>query len=755
MLRYLLTPWQELEARDRERNELLDELQALKRRTTDVDRLQQENESLKDEIRRLREGRADERPSLEKRTILGELSPNKAANKQHASSYNVQSSNEALDATAKYTKLFTEAKMLKAKHEDALEKLRDCRSVLRKRTDALNRWANIADLRQQTIQKLKARLKSLPASADGVSTVQVDRSGNTVSADEEVLVSVVPKKPSSLSSCEDGPSLSPTPLVKNNVITSTSPKRVLSEPPPQTEADGIFGDIPDDMTFDDETASADDVDSSPHLDHLAEQSLVTAKAEQSPDTPVFVSARPVRKRKHEKEDPEGGRLQSIKSEHGSSSDLEVIAESSRFSPANSIDFEEEVHIPTPRKRRALSRGTPGSLDNDPDGLPQRGTAGTTRPETPISLSGPDKPRTPSHIGVGLTSPSYQATALRQGTFLHMSWSVSAVKTGKLASTASHTSPLTQGVMDLAEDGEASSDSVYRPVVKGRLDALLNNSPPVNVPSPIDRAASRKVKTSRPVSFHDGEHSDDARLLSSSRRWPPAETSKSRESTTTAMLGHGSGIALSSLPTVVRDRGSKRPSILRDDMPRGRLATREEVPIRDRPIERLRPEDFKPNPKYNDGLTYVYDEVVRGKEARAALSGCTDLKCCGKTFRQFAEAEKKTVGSSVATRAEDISLMERYLGDQAWKLGSMSREEKDETWLLAKTWELANKFGKHRQRYSRMPTPPGFWNVDFPSTQERAEERRQAEKIRSALVLERYREAMRCGGTWLFRDEEPR
>lgn len=175
------------------------------------------------------------------------------------------------------------------------------------------------------------------------------------------------------------------------------------------------------------------------------------------------------------------------------------------------------------------------------------------------------------------------------------------------------------------------------------------------------------------------------------------------------------------------------------------------------MDKLRPEDFKPNPRYNDGLSYVYDEVNRGKSAaeRAAQAGCTDPSCCGKTFRAFAEAERSHLGPSVATRAEDIRLLEDYLGDEAYKLGTMAREEKEETWLQAKTWELANKFGKHRQRYARMPSPPGFWNVEFPNTQERAEERRQAEEIRKALVHERYREAMRPGGKWLFRDEEPR
>ena len=83
---------------------------------------------------------------------------------------------------------------------------------------------------------------------------------------------------------------------------------------------------------------------------------------------------------------------------------------------------------------------------------------------------------------------------------------------------------------------------------------------------------------------------------------------------------------------------------------------------------------------------------------------------------------------------------------------LSRAEKDEIWVEAKAWELAKKHGKHRHRYGRMQSPPGFWRTDFPDTQEIAEERREVETREKQQVRERYREAMRPGGRWIFRDE---
>jgi hypothetical protein len=119
---------------------------------------------------------------------------------------------------------------------------------------------------------------------------------------------------------------------------------------------------------------------------------------------------------------------------------------------------------------------------------------------------------------------------------------------------------------------------------------------------------------------------------------------------------------------------------------------------------------------------------------------------------MAQAELQAAGSSLTHRAADIKLLEDYLGDQAYRLGTMNRLEREEVWLEAKTRELANKHGRHRHRFSRRQSPPGFWNADFPSTQEMQMDREEADKREKRLVEERWREAMRNDGRWMFRDE---
>jgi hypothetical protein len=170
-------------------------------------------------------------------------------------------------------------------------------------------------------------------------------------------------------------------------------------------------------------------------------------------------------------------------------------------------------------------------------------------------------------------------------------------------------------------------------------------------------------------------------------------------------------------------------------------------LREKDISELLPEDFKINPKTNAGADFAYNEVVRGRAERACLSGCTDMSCCGAAFRGLARLEMNK-----RTAPEDAKLFEEYLGDGVSRVHGLSKAEKDELWLEARTWQLAKTQGKHRHRHARRASPPGFWDTGFPSTQEVEKEKEEAARRERAVVKERHREAMRSGGLWLFRDE---
>jgi hypothetical protein len=175
---------------------------------------------------------------------------------------------------------------------------------------------------------------------------------------------------------------------------------------------------------------------------------------------------------------------------------------------------------------------------------------------------------------------------------------------------------------------------------------------------------------------------------------------------------------------------------------------QQVPLRSKPISELRTSDFKANPAYNNGYSYAFAETVRKRADRACLPGCTRPECCGSTFRAIA-----TVAAPLSAREEE-KLLEEFLGDAYDTMVSsqMSSAERKELVLQARTRQMAKQVGRHKQVYERHTTPPGFWRIDFPTTQEDIEDRRKVAEQERILVEERWMEAMRKGGRWMFKDE---
>ncbi len=181
---------------------------------------------------------------------------------------------------------------------------------------------------------------------------------------------------------------------------------------------------------------------------------------------------------------------------------------------------------------------------------------------------------------------------------------------------------------------------------------------------------------------------------------------------------------------------------------------ENEPLASRSSSRLNLDDFKINPAYNNGLDFAYRDVVRGREARKCLQGCTKLECCGGGFRAFAEITTPQLSNPTSSQEEaENTLIRGFIGKDADALlAKMSKDERREMLLKAKTRDLANKHGKHRHAYERRKSPPGFWRTDFPTTQEEERDRAQANIFEGELVAKRYEEAMRGGGKWIFRDQ---
>ena len=177
---------------------------------------------------------------------------------------------------------------------------------------------------------------------------------------------------------------------------------------------------------------------------------------------------------------------------------------------------------------------------------------------------------------------------------------------------------------------------------------------------------------------------------------------------------------------------------------------EQEPLRARPLHRLRLEDFKLNPAHGD---FAYHDSIRKHDEKKALSGCTKPHCprC-KDLRKFVESSGYANLSPQNLDEIDERLIEDFLGGDTQRVKNLSEKERKEILADAKLKQFADKFGKHRTLFGRAKSPVGFWDVGFPSTQEEEANREAARGRGREMVEERYWEAIRKGGMWVFADD---
>lgn len=452
------------------------------------------------------------------------------------------------------------------------------------------------------------------------------------------------------------------------------------------------------------------------LPELPPQNYVKIKEEPSSD-PIVVSEREVRKRKRDNEDHNEPPLRKIKVEadERSSSPIDPLGPATLV-PHESLDLGDVAQkLLTPRKRRELEES------QRQEKLQSEAFAtATTTPRTLFVR--PDPPQTARPIG-------------RTSALTPLSVNRRVIQPGKDKPITPLRKGLDRGISTLAEDGEAyrqknSADAAPR----GRLDTLLN-SPAAQDGTPTARLTPRAA--ARPSTTAED-------LAIPGRRTLPFETAtRARDKPHVQQM-----LTPSRTPTVAAT------SKMTPQNAQSPLASKKgaQSGLRHKPVSQLRPDDFKINPQANEGHDFAFSDVIRDRDERSRMQGCTDMHCCGKHFRALALSQRPDPPLTAAQRQEEQKLLEEYMGDFAYRLGTMDKKERDELWIEAKTQELANKYGKHRYHYSRMRSPPGFWNADFPNTQELEEERSEAAQREKQTVRDRHREAMRPGGRWLFRDE---
>lgn len=237
---------------------------------------------------------------------------------------------------------------------------------------------------------------------------------------------------------------------------------------------------------------------------------------------------------------------------------------------------------------------------------------------------------------------------------------------------------------------------------------------------------------------DSEH----QIIPNIPPWHPANVQQRR-----AMKTQQASTPKSALATEPRSKHTPRSS--RSPGPNPPAHT----PYRSLPLSSLKLTHFKLNPSANHNLTYAYTEVIRNQSERKCLPGCTRPECCGAKFTLLAQTLPQLNNNNNTTNQQstnipscpssltphDHTLLESHLGSYQYAhLLHTSPSSLLSHLVPARTAHLANKYGKaHRALHPRAPSPPGFWNVNFPGTQEREENRR--------VAAERERRRCRGGG----------
>lgn len=748
------------------------EVERLRPRATAADRLEQENRALLSELESLRKDLSARTPDLGaedslRNSALGNRlgstsqdvhqSPRQPLGTLSASSQNRQinhkPSQKVLNTAANdkladdLVQLQKKYAHLSAKHDTLLHTFEQAKGRIREMKNSRDSWKEYSEKLESKLQKLETKLGRVttarrtatasPRPLSGAATLEpqesnvheeiIDRDKGPLSSKPVLSSSLPPHIGASHSFSGTG----------HEQHADTDQHRASSSPPePTTRAAARGTELPSDSTEGD-----DELPPLP-ISNIDVSTLVV-KSEPASDGVEVLHERSVTKRKrgadhHDVVDVPTPRR--IKTEEGSS-DLPVTAETSHFSPQESMDLDIDEGMPTPRRSRMIQSR---NLDHENYSASMDRSHAVSMPNLggghgPIPVDSP-----PAHVAP-LAAVSSSATPVRRA----------ASKTSKATESGRRSGlRLDHAVASLAEDRDTAprpgdgrgqdhaSDALATGA--GRLSELLNGK---SAPPHEEHVLLRPVRQVRDMGVLSSWFQDTPR-----RVLPFGDTDgKEKAQTPLAPTRIAGFLTPKATPA---SRGDDLARLRATDTGGGRPTTPKTSmrPLRQQPVTNLRRDDFKINPEFNNGENYAFTEVVRGKAERAELPGCTDPDCCGKHFRAMAQAERQAAGPSLIHRPADIKLLEDYLGDLQYKLGSMTRQEKEELWLEAKTRELANKHGKHRHRFSRRQSPPGFWNADFPTTQESQEEREEEARREKALIEERYKDAMRGGGQWLFRDE---
>ncbi|KAJ7647055.1 DNA repair protein endonuclease SAE2/CtIP C-terminus-domain-containing protein [Roridomyces roridus] len=141
--------------------------------------------------------------------------------------------------------------------------------------------------------------------------------------------------------------------------------------------------------------------------------------------------------------------------------------------------------------------------------------------------------------------------------------------------------------------------------------------------------------------------------------------------------------------------------------------------------------FAIDPARNGGKDFQYEQVVRGKEDRRHLEG-GDCECCRDYYDAMAQAPLPRPLQPPLWRTPPESPSGKKEGESSKSAGIASHKQ---------------NISRHRQQWARPKTPPSYWCIGFPNTQEAADINERAREMHKEKEAKVQEEANREGGRY--------
>ncbi|RDB16596.1 hypothetical protein Hypma_002805 [Hypsizygus marmoreus] len=154
-----------------------------------------------------------------------------------------------------------------------------------------------------------------------------------------------------------------------------------------------------------------------------------------------------------------------------------------------------------------------------------------------------------------------------------------------------------------------------------------------------------------------------------------------------------------------------------------------------------------DPAKNGGLDFQYDEVVRNKEERKRMDA-GDCECCRDYYEAVGPLPSRLKAplwrSPPATPVKPCAQHQHHLTASGSR--SVQRDDSHQSEIRSHKQAIS----RHRHRWARAKTPPGYWNIGFPDTQEAEDINEQAREMHRRKQAEVEASAKRDDGKYKMR-----